>query len=336
MSSSFRDSKKMPRTMVEQIVKEIKEGQRFLVASHKSPEGDAIGSSLALTIALKNLGKAVTIYNQDGVPKLLQFLPRAKEISREFPRDTTFDCAFIVDCGDLQLLGEKFTRTKGIKKIINIDHHSTNNGFGDLQFIDPGASATGELIYHLLKKIPAEITQEIATNIYTAILTDTGSFHYHNTTAEGLRIASEMIEQGAEPEKIARELYETQPLAYLQLLALVLNTLEVTHEGKVVSLTVLREMFQQTGTSKEATEGFVSYPCTIEGVSIALLFREISEGKFKISFRARKNIDVSLLAQEFGGGGHQKAAGCTIEGTLPEVKNTVLQVVGKHLQNRDS
>ncbi len=322
--------------MIEQIVKEIKEDRRFLIASHQSPEGDAIGSSLALAIALKNLGKEVTTFNQDGVPKLLQFLPRAKEVSRELPRGITYDCAFIVDCGDPELLGEEFPRIKGIRKIINIDHHSTNNGFGDLQFIDPGASAAGVLIYRLLQKIPAEITQEIATNIYAAILSDTGSFHYHNTTAEGLRIAGEMIEQGVEPEKIAQQLYETQPSAYLQLLALVLGTLEVAHGGKVASVTVLQEMFQRTGTSKEAAEGFVNYPSSIEGVSVALLFREISEGKFKISFRARKNIDVSLLAQEFGGGGHQKAAGCTIEGTLPEVKNTVLQVVGKHLQNRDS
>ncbi|UCD84135.1 MAG: bifunctional oligoribonuclease/PAP phosphatase NrnA [Deltaproteobacteria bacterium] len=317
--------------MIDQIVKEIREGRRFLVASHQNPEGDAIGSSLALAIALKNLGKEVSIFNQDGVPKFLEFLPRAEEVSRDFPHDATFDCAFIVDCGDLQLLGEGFTQTKGIKRIINIDHHTTNNGYGDLQLVDPEASAAGELIYRLLKEIPAEITKEIAINIYTAILTDTGSFHYHNTTAESLRIAGEMIEMGVEPEKVAHQLYETQPLANLQLLALVLNTLEVTHEKKVASVTVLQEMFRRTGTSKEDTEGFVNYPGAIEGVSVALLFREINERKFKISFRAREDIDVSLLAQEFGGGGHQKAAGCTLEGTLPEVKEAVFKGVNKYL-----
>ncbi len=322
--------------MIEQIVKEIKEGRRFLVASHQNPEGDAIGSSLALTIALKNLGKEVTTFNQDGVPKLLQFLPGATEVSRKLPPDMPYDCAFIVDCGEPELLGEEFPRIKGIRKIINIDHHGTNDGFGDLQFIDPGASAAGELIYRLLKKIPVEITPEIATNIYTAIISDTGSFRFRNTTAEGLRIAGEMIEQGVEPKKIAQQLYETQPSAYLQLLALVLGTLEIAHGGKVASVTVLQEMFQRTGTSKDATEGFVNYPVSIEGVSLAILFREISESKFKVSFRARENIDVSLLAQEFGGGGHKGAAGCTIEGTLPEIKESVLQAVGKHLQKQDS
>lgn len=323
--------------MIEQIVKEIKKGRRFLVASHQNPEGDAIGSSLALAIALKNLGKEVTTFNQDGVPKLLQFLPRAAEVSRKLPQDIiTYDCAFVVDCGDPELLGEELPRIKGIRKIINIDHHRTNNRFGDLQFIDPEASAAGVLIYRLLKKIPVEITPEIATNIYAAILSDTGSFRFRNTTAEGLRIAGEMIEQGVEPKMIAQQLYETQPSAYLKLLALVLGTLEVTHGGKVATVTVLQEMFQRTGTSKEATEGLVNYPGSIEGVSVALLFREISERKFKVSFRAREKIDVSLLAQEFGGGGHQGAAGCTIEGTFPEIKESVLQAVGNYLQKRDS
>jgi phosphoesterase RecJ-like protein len=322
--------------MIEQIVNEIKEGRRFLVASHQNPEGDAIGSSLALAIALKNLGKEVTTFNQDGVPKLLQFLPGTAEVSRKLPPDINYDCAFVVDCGDPELVGEQLPRIKEIRKIINIDHHRTNNRFGDLQFIDPEASAAGVLIYRLLKKIPVEITPEIATNIYAAILSDTGSFRFRNTTAEGLRIAGEMIEQGVEPKEIAQQLYETQPSAYLKLLALVLGTLEITHGEKIASVTVLQEMFKQTGTSKEATEGFVNYPGSIEGVSVALLFREISERKFKVSFRAREKINVSLVAQEFGGGGHQGAAGCTIEGTLLEIKESVLQAVGKHLQKQGS
>jgi len=322
---------------IKKILKELKEGKSFLVLSHQNPEGDALGSTLAMAFALKSLGKSVTTFNQDGVPDNLMFLPGAHDVSTSLSPDGRYDVIVAVDCGDPELIGDTFTRwRKSIRKspsIIVIDHHKTNKGFGNLNYVDPGASSTGEIIYGLLRKIPVEITRPIAIHIYTAILCDTGSFRYSNTTPLAFKIVEEMVRKGADPWNISQHVFETQPLRRLKLLALVLKTLEVTPDGKVASVTLLRKMYEKTGARKEDAEEFINYTRSIDGVEVGILFREEKEKKFRISFRSKRSVDVAHIAQEFGGGGHHSAAGCSVEGTLDEVKEKVLGTVRRHIKS---
>jgi len=320
---------------IKRILEELKEGKSFLVLSHQNPEGDALGSTLAIAFALKSMGKSVTTFNQDGVPDNLMFLPGAHDVSTSLSPDGRYDVILALDCGDPELLGNTFARwRKSIGKspsIIVIDHHETNKGFGKHNYVDPKASSAGEMIYRLLRKIPVEITPAIATHIYTAILCDTGSFRYSNTTHRAFKIVEEMVRKGADPCEISQHVFETQPLRRIKLLALVLNTLEVTPDGKVASVTILREMYDKTGARKEDAEEFINYTRSIEGVEVGILFREVKENKFRISFRSKRSVDVANIAQEFGGGGHHSASGCSVEGTLEESKEKVLGAVRRHI-----
>ncbi|MBI4619342.1 MAG: bifunctional oligoribonuclease/PAP phosphatase NrnA [Desulfobacterales bacterium] len=314
--------------MEERIIEEIKSNRTFLIASHVNPDGDAIGSALALAISLKNIGKKVTVFNQDPIPRNLQFLPMSPEIIHEIDRSLTFDVAFVLDCGDLDRVGKEIEK---IRKIINIDHHMTNSGFGDLRLVDSQSSSTAELIYAVLKDIPIEITYEIALNIYTAILTDTGAFCNSNTTEGTFHIASEMVRIGVNPANVAEKIYQEMPVPRLKLLGLALNTLEILDNGRIASVVVTLSMLRKTGATPELTEDMINYPRSILGVKVAVLFREVSRNYYKISLRSNKDIDVADIAREFGGGGHPNASGGNMKGSLLEAKGKVFEVVSKRL-----
>ncbi|MBI5286777.1 MAG: bifunctional oligoribonuclease/PAP phosphatase NrnA [Deltaproteobacteria bacterium] len=319
----------------DRIVEVIKGGKRFLVTSHVNPEGDAVGSVLALALGIRGLEKEVAVFLQDEVPAIFRFLPGADDVASRI--DGVFDATFVVDCGQIDRLGEGFKREgKGV--IINIDHHSTNDSFGDINIVEPEASATGEIIYVLLKTIPVEITLDIATDIYVAILTDTGSFRYSSATPRAFKIAGGLVEKGVDPWKVAQRVYESYPARRFKLLGMVLETLEITMDGKVASLVVTRDMLDKAEADKELTDGFVNYARAIGKVEVGLLFRESGNGMYKVSMRARGNVDVSQIAQGFGGGGHPHAAGCEIRGSLKEVKERVLGAVERAVvpNHRDS
>lgn len=322
-------------TDVKNILKMLRSGQSFLVLSHQNPEGDAIGSTLALSFALREMGKSVTMFNQDGMPDTFLFLPGAEEVGTSIPAEARFDAICMVDCGDPELLGSTFShwrRTReALPSIIVIDHHRTNKNFGNLNHVEPEASSAGEVIYRIIKKLPVEISPQIAAQIYTAIMCDTGSFRYSNTSARTFAAAGELVARGADPWSISQHVYENQPVRRLRLLACVLNTLEMSMHGKAASLTVLLDMYSKTGAKKEDTEEFVNYTRAIEGVEVGMLFREIEGGKFRVSLRSRGTADVSQIAQEFGGGGHANAAGCTVEGTLEEAKRKVLDTLTRRV-----
>lgn len=313
----------------DQIIGEIKKGKTFLVSSHVNPEGDAVGSSLALALGMRQLGKDVTVYLPDRVPEIFRFLPSADKVVSRL--DGTYDATFVVDCGQMDRLGREFNNIDEKGKIINIDHHPTNNGFGDINILEPGASATGEIVFDLLKAIPVVITIDMATNIYTAILTDTGSFRYSSATPRAFQIAGELVAKGVDPWGIAQRVYESYPAKRFRLLGEVLETLEVTSSRKVASLIVTQEMLDKTGADKELTDGFVNFARAVEGVEVAVLFRESGPGVCKVSFRSRGRCDVSQIAEVFGGGGHRNAAGCEIKGPLEEVKAKVLKAINKQL-----
>jgi len=307
----------------------IRRSRVFLIVTHLNPEGDAIGSSLALAIGLKKIGKDVYLLNKDPVPQSLRFLP-SSELFKKKPPTTVPDVLFLIDCNSLERTGFKELCAK---KTVIIDHHPVDDDVrsDSIDYLSPDASATGELIYRLLLAMKIPIDKEMATNIYTAMMVDTGGFRYSNTTAGSLMIASRLVTLGAEPWRIAREVYENINYKTMKLFALTLSTLK---KGDGVAwLTVTRDMFKKTGTDVEDTENFVDYARMIRGVEVGLLFREERNGLCKVSLRSKGRIDVAEIARGFGGGGHPAAAGCRVRGSLEYAKRVVLRMVRDAIRN---
>lgn len=312
---------------IEGIVKAIESGSRFLVTSHINPDGDAIGSVLALSLAIRGMGKEAVAYNVDGVPYQFSFLPMADELVSKLEGDTSFDAVFVMDCAELERVEEGFIEKVSAKLWINIDHHLTNSGFADISLLDRDACSTGYLVYEVIKALPVGITREIAENIYTTIIVDTGSFRYSNATEEAFRAAGEMVALGVSPWHVANMVYENQPRGRVKLLNMVLDTLGVSDGGKVASVVVTREMMEKTGTGADATDGFVNYPRSIEGVEVAVLVRETGDDEYKVSYRSKGNVNVAEVAGSFGGGGHRNAAGCVLKGELSDVRRRAVAAV---------
>ncbi len=319
---------------IDSILELIKVSKRVLISSHENPDGDAIGSTLALGLALEQMGKEVVLYNKDGVPELLRFLPRSEKIRVSLKEvEGTFDLAFAVDCTGTNRAGEEFEdflKTGRGGKVVIMDHHQTNNSSADFRLLDPRSSSTGIIIYSVLKRLPVEINADIAENIYTTIIGDTGSFRYSNTNPDTFRAAAELVERGADPAEISQALFESEPLRKLKLIGLILPTLDVSDDKKIASVFVDKQMFADTGARKEDTEGIVNIPRSIKGIEVALMFRE-ETGKdgalWKVSFRSKGAVDVARIAEEFGGGGHKRAAGCSVHGTLSEAKSRIIESI---------
>jgi phosphoesterase RecJ-like protein len=317
-------AKKGNKEIPSSIFAEIQKHRRYLICSHFNPDGDAIGSQLALALFLSRMGKDVVAFNRDKLPEIYRFLPDAEHIVNELHGSLDFDCTFILDCSTFRRVSEDFERFSKKGKVIVIDHHVTTEGDGHINLIAPGASATGELIYQLIKHFNDSIPLEIAINLYTAILTDTGSFQFSNSTSEAFDIAGELVKGGVDPRYVAEKVYESYSLKRFRLLAKVLETLEVRNEEKIGILTATRSMFHEAQATVEMTDGFANIPRSIQGVEVAALFREVSDRLFKVSLRSKSDIDVAQIANKFDGGGHTNAAGCLVKGDLQEVKQSIL------------
>lgn len=311
----------------------IRGASTLLIAAHKDPEGDAIGSTLALGLALEQQGKEVTFFNEDPLPYNLGFLPGVSRLRRALAPGETFDLAVVLDCGEAPRLGQPFLlQPPPFRALINIDHHPTNPGFGPQAWIDAQASSTGEMVYKLLQALAAPIDRRVATCLYTAIFTDTGSFRYGNTTPLALRQAAELLELGVDPWLVAQNVYETQPLPRLQLIGAALSTLEFWPECATAAMTLTRAAQQQFESEAGFSDGIINYPRSLRGAEVAALFRELPDGRVKVSFRSRGAFDVAALCQSFGGGGHRQAAGCTLCGTLPAVQKTIRAALAQRYQ----
>jgi phosphoesterase RecJ-like protein len=324
---SSRLSKRKRKEILRTIAEETRECRSFLISTHQNPEGDAIGSILALGLALKSLGKEVQILTQDPVPEVLAFLPGAQEIVHRAPLDGRFDMAFALDCGDRARLGEEFNKVKGIGKIVNIDHHVSNGFFGDVNLVDPRASSAAEIIFDLVRILGAPFTREVAENIYTGLLTDTGSFHYSNTSPQTFAAARACVLAGVDPGEVSQKVYDTQPLPRLRLLPRVLDTLAFSEGGRVSSVIITQQMLKEAGATVAMTEDFINFPRSVQGVEVALLFREVTPQKYRVSMRSCGAVDVARIAGQFQGGGHPAASGCTVEGSLSEVQAKILKAV---------
>lgn len=313
--------------MIKDIIAAIDEGKKFLITAHVRLDGDALGSELALYFMLKALGKEAVVYNQDRTPERYRFLPGAQQITHTIDQVEPFDVAVVLDCSDLTRVGDECERIRTIKKLINIDHHVSNNGFCALKMLDAQAGSTGELVFRLMREMNFPMTRDIATNLYAAIITDTGSFRYSSTTSETLHAAGFLVACGADPQWIAENIYENDSPVRLRLLAKALETLSLDMENKIGSLVVTQKHLQETGAAWEHTEGFVDIPRTVKGIEISILFTQREENLYKLSLRSKSKADVEKIAKQFGGGGHIHAASCWIEGDIESIKERIIQAV---------
>ncbi len=323
---------------MDQIIARLTASDHVLIASHTDPDGDAIGSLLATGLALTAMDKGVTLYNDSPIPAVYRFLPTVGSIVSRLDAANSFDTAVILDCGDLERVGDDALRAiERVPVVINIDHHITNMGFGDLQFIDTGACATAEIIYHLISRMEIAIDPDIATALYTGIFTDTGSFRFANTNQAAFAICDRMVSYGADPYKVAKHVYGTYSLGRIKLLNRALDSIEISTNGRLSLMTLTQEMFDETGTHPEDVDGMINYARRIEDIRVAVLIQENPNGmggggkknsrsRFHVSLRSDGTVDVSRIAALFGGGGHRSAAGFTVHTDITDIKNGMMEL----------
>ena len=316
---------------MKQIIQQLKNSRSVLIASHVNPDGDAIGSLLAMGLALDALNIKATLYNESDIPAVYRFMPEIKRIQNQISRVHAYETAIILDCSNLDRIGRATDIVTQIPMVINIDHHSTNTRFGERQLIDDKACATAELVFRLLKEMDVPISTAMATSIYTGIVTDTGSFRFSNTNASAFEICNEMVLLGVKPKHIARHLYGSYSLGRIKLLNQALGSIEISNNGSLSLMTLTLNMLRQTGTQPEDADGLIQYARKIEDVKVAALIQEQANGRkhvsadknYHVSLRSDGSIDVAAIAATFGGGGHPSAAGFNLESTLDKIKETI-------------
>lgn len=318
---------------INEILDIVKRYDRFLITTHVRADGDGIGSEVALYHALRGMGKSVCIVNDSPIPQIYKFIipGMGVYIHPEIPKEQA-EVVFTLDCPTLDRLG----KTQGIIPkdviIINIDHHVSNEHFGKINWVSEEKCATGEIILSLLREGNIDITPDMATALYIAMVTDTGRFTHSNTTPEALRMAAFLIERGARHVEITKHVYNTNPYNLLKLNALALNTVNLHAGNRIATLWLTRKMLVETGINPIDTQEFADIPISIDGVVVGVLLREMTELNWiKVSLRSRNGFDVNTVANKFGGGGHKYAAGCEIQGTITEVQQLILDELEKAL-----
>lgn len=316
---------------ISEIIAKVKEAPAVALFSHVSPDGDCIGSMLALGLALEKMGKSIYYFNPDPLPKNLAFLPGASRIKNVLP-DPWPKVLLFVDCADLQRVNLFLDKIPAEGIIINIDHHISNQKFGHLNWVVPVASASGEVVFSLIKELGNLLDTDIATNLYTALITDTGSFQYSNTTAQTHRYVAELMEQEIDLGYIHHHLFDQKPLARLKLLKRAIDNLEINKDGRFALTVLTRQDFAEVGAEDDLSEGLINHARTIEGIEVAVMLRETESGCVKAGFRSNQWLNVNEIAAEFGGGGHKRAAGCTFRLPLSEVKSRVVTAIEEALR----
>jgi phosphoesterase RecJ-like protein len=318
---------------MKQIIQSLKESRCILVASHANPDGDAIGSLIAIGLTLSGLGKGTTLYNESPIPAVYRFLSGVQRVVDRLDDLELFDTAVILDCGDIQRLGDVGSAIERIPIVINIDHHVTNSRFGHFHIVDPSACATSEIIYRLISEMDVPIDLDIASALYTGILTDTGSFRFSNTNQAAFEICGNLVSLGVDPYRIAQRVYGTYSLGRIKLLNLALDSIEISKNGRLSLMAVTQDMMKETNTRPEDIDGLINYAKGIQDVKVAALIQEMNHhprGKFEgpshyhVSLRSDGTVDVAAIAIQFGGGGHSSAAGFSLESTLPEIKSKLI------------
>ncbi|PIE57159.1 MAG: phosphoesterase [Desulfobulbus propionicus] len=312
-----------------------------ILVTHIHPDGDALGSVLGMASYLRERGASVLCYLEEPVPPVYRFLPGSESIICDLDQVETFArehggdlLTLCLDCGDYRRLGKSGTRLMMLRPFVVVDHHQGNRGFGDMSWIEPGRSSTGEMIYDLLMEQGEPLSCNTAECLFTSILTDTGGFRYEGTTEHTFAVAGELVRYGALPAKISENLYDSSTFGRLQLMQDVLSTLTVHEKGAVAVIRVTREMLDRSNTVMSDTENLVNLPRSVHSVIVAVLLKELEEGVVSVSLRAKGGCDVSEVAAAFGGGGHRNASGFRATGvTLDEVLDKLLPVLRSKVQH---
>lgn len=315
----------------------LKNGNSFLILIHINPDGDALGSALALSESLERAGKETILLCRDAVPQFYEFLPGCgkfhtfESIMNAGIDMRKFENLILVDCNEIKRTGFDKSEFAGtaFRKTAVIDHHETKKAFGDIKWVMPDIAATGMMIYYIIEALGMDITEEVAVNLYAALVVDTGNFRFQNTSPEVLEIAARLAEAGASPHMINRELNETWSESRFRLFINFLNTLHI--EDSIAITTLTRKMFEDTSTTAEDTENFVSFPQVIKKIKVSVLLRETDDNGYKISLRSRDNINSARIAESFGGGGHRNAAGCNINAEIETVKAEIIKKIKEQM-----
>jgi bifunctional oligoribonuclease and PAP phosphatase NrnA len=316
---------------IQQIVDAVRARQRFVLSSHSRPDGDSIGSQLAMAYALQAMGKEVTVVNADPAAPPLMAFPGVRDI-RIAPRaDGEFDAAIIMECGDVARTG-----VAGLERffVINIDHHPGNTGFGQINWFDARAAACAEMVYDLVRALGVPLSKEIATHVYMAILTDTGSFHYSSISPRTFDICRECLEAGVDPVLVARNVYDSNNMGRLKLFGAVLGAMQIDQTGRIAIVYVDHEMARAAGGTYEDTEGLVNLPLTVKEIEAVVFFKQEKGDEYRVSLRSKGDTDIGAVAEEFGGGGHKNAAGCTVHGTIASLRQLFVGKIERAIDGR--
>jgi phosphoesterase RecJ-like protein len=329
ISSSIVHPSSFPQKVLSQVVELIENKQKFAITTHIKPDGDGVGSSLGLCWLLRSLGKSAEVIVRGDIPTAYRNLPGADEIKDVEAINGQYDAVFVIECSDLERpgikgLGEQFT--------VNIDHHATSEHFGSVNWIDSTASAVGEMIYNLCKAIGGRVTREIAECVYMALVTDTGSFHFSNTTDRTLKVASELIKAGVRPAEISEAVYNNYPWSRIELMRQVLDTVKRDESGKVASLRQTLNMREISGAVDGDNNGFVNIPLAAREILAVVYMREIGPNQYRVSLRSKGDINVARVAEKWGGGGHRNAAGLRIDGDWDEKEQELVTAVREAIE----
>ena len=310
--------------MLSQVVELIENKKSFAITTHIKPDGDGVGSSLGLCWLLRSLGKEAEVVINGEIPQAYRSLPGADEIRDVKYVNGRYDAVFVIECSDLDRPG-----IQGLDKLttVNIDHHATSEHFGSINWIDSTASAVGEMIYNLCKAIGGRITKEIAECVYMALVTDTGSFHFPNTSDRTLKVASELIKAGAKPSKIGEAVYYNYPWSRIELMRQVLSTVKRDASGRVATMRQTLAMRAQAEAVDGDNNGFVNIPLAAREVLAVVYMREVAPGHYRASLRSKGDINVAKAAEKFGGGGHKNAAGLSIDGDWDEAESRLVAAI---------
>lgn len=312
----------------EQIAAEIRKRDNFILISHTMPDGDSIGSLLGLYQALRALGKQVTMFLQDPVPAIYHYLQDSDRVLAPGQISGAIENVIFLDCADEERAGQEALKVLADRHFtINIDHHGSNTHFGDMNYIQPQAAATAELVYELVKILGIEIKSSLANALYAAIIQDTGSFHHSNTTASTFRTAADLLDCGVQLDMTRIQLFESKSRIDICLLGRALNSIEFSPDGKIAWMTITYQDAESLGAQDVHPEGIINHTLMVEGVEVGLLFRETAPGQIKIGFRSKGTVDVARLAGVFGGGGHRQASGAQMDGSMEECQRKVIQAV---------
>ncbi len=312
------------------VVRLIKSKKSFLLTTHVNPDGDGLGAESALYLALKKLGKKVQVVNHDLLPKRFEYLGfcQAYRASDSIP---AHEVCFVLDAGGFGRIRDDVKREE-FATLVNVDHHFSNDHYGDFNLVLPKAAATGEVVYYLIKALGVKINKEIAESVYTSLVTDTGGFRYSNTTPEVLRLAAELVDAGADAQKVSEQIFAGISKEAMELVRVSLGKIQIYADGSIASMTLTQADLRKSGASDEDTDNLINYVRKLDTVKVAIFLKERPDGQIKLSLRSRTDINVSLIAGKFNGGGHAYAAGAVMSGPMDQALQEVLQAAQEALK----